>query len=89
LRGVDGDDPAMGDLGAGEPHVKLVRKRDVAGETATPGHQRRVFEPRHRLADVFVACDFGGIDVVCGEFHRREAACSSARRVTVATSSRR
>ena len=81
LRGVDGDDPAMGDLGAGEPHVKLVRKRDVAGKTAAPRHQRRILEPRHRPADIFVA----------GDSHHAadDAACSSARRVTVATSSRR
>ena len=89
LRGVDGDDPAMGDLRAGEPHVKLVRKRDVAGKAPAPRHQRRIFEPRHRLADVFVARDPGGVDVLGGDFHGREAACSSARRVTVATSSRR
>ena len=68
-RGVDGDDPAMGDLRAGEPHVKLVRKRDVAGKAPAPRHQRRVFEPRHRLADIFVGCDLGGVDLVDGDFH--------------------
>ena len=83
-RGVDGDDPAMGDLRADDPHVKLMRKRDVAGKAPAPGDQRRVFEPRHRLADIFVGLrghdggDFHGCASVDSErCHPARASLSS------------
>ena len=51
---VDGDDPAMGVVRAHDAHVELVRKRDIAGETAAASHQRRVFQTRDGAADPFV-----------------------------------
>ena len=45
------DDVAVRVVRADDPHVKLVRKRDVAGEAAAAAHQRRVLQPLDRLAD--------------------------------------
>ena len=38
---------------AHDPHMKLMRKGDVAGEAAAARDQRRVLQPRDRLADPF------------------------------------
>jgi hypothetical protein len=68
-RCIDRDDGTVRQRRPGDPHVKLVRKRNVAGEAAAPPHQRRVLEPRHRLADILVVRDLGGVDGVGGGFH--------------------
>ena len=80
--GVDRNDAAVRVVGAHHPHVKLAREIDVGGETAPARDQRRVFQPLDRHAD-----PFGGAAVV----HRNalSRACSSARRVSPSTSSRR
>jgi hypothetical protein len=31
--------------------MELMREIDVAGKRAAPGNERRILEPRHRLAD--------------------------------------
>ena len=51
--GVDRDDVGVGVVGAHDPHVKLAREIDVAGEAAAAGDQRRVLQPLDRLADPF------------------------------------
>ena len=56
-RRIDRDDPAVGVIGAHHAHVELVRKGNVAGIAAVAPHQRRVFQPRDRLADpLLVGC---------------------------------
>src|SRR5215467_5497032 len=101
-RGVDRGDFAVGMVGANDPHVQLMRKRDIASETAAPANQGRILESRD-----------GSPDPLVGSFYRRAlvsaiaarlrllkpgprvdadghaAACSSARRVTVRARSRR
>src|SRR5258708_2776460 len=37
---------------AHDPHVKLMRKRNVGGEPTVAGDKRLVFEPPHRAADM-------------------------------------
>ena len=49
--GVDRQDAAVGVRRAHHPHDELMREIDVAGERPAPGHQRRVLQPRDRLAD--------------------------------------
>ena len=49
--GIDRYDVGMGVVGANDPHVKLTRKVDVAGEAAAAGHERRILQPLDRLAD--------------------------------------
>ncbi len=56
----------------------LMRKIDVAGKGAAPGDQRRILQPRHRLADPGSSAS-----------RVHAAARSSARRVTASTRSRR
>ena len=76
---IERDNAAMGVCRAHHAHVQLMREIDVAGELAAAGDQRRVFQPRDRLADP-------------RHFRRsavHAAARSSARRVTASTRSRR
>ncbi len=49
--GVDAHDPAVRDGGAHHAHVELMGKGDIAGEPAVPPHERRVLDPRHRMAE--------------------------------------
>jgi hypothetical protein len=49
--GVDYADPAMRTGRAHDPHVYLVREREVGDKAPAPGQKRRIFEPENRLAD--------------------------------------
>ena len=49
--GVDGDDAAMRVRGTNDAHVQLMRERNVGGEAALAGDQRKVLEARDRAAD--------------------------------------
>ena len=51
FRRLDRDDTAMRMSGAHDAHMKLVRKGDIGDEPPASGDERRVFEPRDRLAD--------------------------------------
>ena len=55
---IDRDDAAVGVRRAHDAHVQLMREIDVAGELAAAGDQRRVFQPRDRLADPRHFCFF-------------------------------
>jgi hypothetical protein len=48
---IDRPNPAVGTRRADDPHVKLAREIDIAGEAALAGDQRVVFKPGHRPAD--------------------------------------
>jgi hypothetical protein len=50
-RGVDRDDPAVRMRRADHAHVQLMRKADVGGELALAADERRILQPRNRLAD--------------------------------------
>ena len=40
-------------MGTYHPHDQLVREIKVGDELPLPGHQRRIFQPRHRTPDQF------------------------------------
>ena len=48
---IDGQQVRMGPVGARDPHMELMRKRDIRDEAARAPDQRRVFETLHPLAD--------------------------------------
>ena len=58
----------------------------IGGEAALPGDQRRVFEPADGAADPFAAGAFGR---VAFGVRGHDVECSSARRTTARTRSRR
>src|SRR5262249_4103539 len=100
-RAVDRGDFAVGMVGANDPHVQLMWKRDIASETAAPANQGWILESRHGLPDPLVGRLYRrarGSAIaarlrllrpghrVDGDGHA--AACSSARRVTVTARAR-
>ena len=70
---VDRNDAAVGVGGTDHPHVKLMRKIDVAGKLASADNERRVFEPQDRLADPRLFCLSDG--------HRESRAIKTSPRV--------
>ena len=48
---VDRPDVAMRVSRAHHPHMQHMRKNDIGGEPAAPGHQRPVLEARNRASD--------------------------------------
>src|SRR6202007_228110 len=93
---------AVGIVGANDPHVQLMCKRDIANETAAPTNQGRILETRDGLPDPLVGRLYRRAPVLAIAGRLRllrsgprvdadghAAACSSARRVTVRARSRR
>ncbi len=65
---IDGAEPRMGVGRSHEARIDLPGEGGIVAETAAPGDQTKVFESRHRPADIRLAPPMAGFRHACSAF---------------------